>query len=180
MQTVVGIFDSRSTAEAAVKDLLREVLPDRSLIFLTPDRAESQVASVPTTDAESEGIGKALGAVVGGAVGAGAGFALGGMAISLAVPGVGPILAAGFGAAALLGLGGAAVGAEVGQASENAMDVGVPRDDVFFYRDLLRRGKSLVIGEADSDTQAQEVHAVFRTYGAEDVEDARKRWRPAA
>jgi hypothetical protein len=180
MQTVVGVFQSRSTAEDAVRDLLENVLPDRSIIFLTSERPEAQISSVPTTDAESEGMGKALGAVVGGAVGAGAGFALGGMAVSLAVPGIGPILAAGLGAAALLGLGGAAVGAEVGQASENAMDEGVPKDDVYFYRDLLRSGRTLVIGEADSDTQAREGRAVFEKYGAEDIDDARKTWRSAA
>ena len=180
MQTVVGIFSSRSRAEDAVKDLFENVLPHRSIIFLTPDQTETQIASLPTTDAEPEGVGEALGAVVGGAVGAGAGFALGGMAVSLAVPGVGPILAAGLGAAAFLGLGGAAVGAEVARASENAMDQGVPRDDIDLYRDLLRRGRSLVIGEADSETQAGEVRTVFRKYGAEDVEDARKQWRPAA
>lgn len=180
MQTVVGIFASRSKAEDAVRDLLENVLPDHSIIFLTGERTEAQLATVPTTDAESDGMGKALGAVVGGAVGAGAGFALGGMAVSLAVPGVGPILAAGLGAAALLGLGGAAVGAGVGHASESAMDEGVPKDDVDFYRDLLRKGRSLVVAEAHSDAQAEEVRSLFEKHGAEDTEDARKTWRPAA
>jgi hypothetical protein len=180
MQTVVGIFSSRSKAEDAVRDLLQNVLPDRSIIFLAGQQTEARLASLPTTDAESDGMGEALGAVVGAAVGAGAGFALGGMAVSLAVPGVGPILAAGLGAAALLGLGGAAVGAGVGEASETAMDEGVPRDDVDFYRELLRGGRSLVVAEAHSDTQAEEVRAVLEKHGAEDTEDARKAWRSAA
>jgi hypothetical protein len=180
MQTVVGIFDCRSKAEDAVRELLRDVLPDRSITFLTGQQSEAQLGSMPTTDAERDGMGEALGAVVGGAVGAGAGFALGGMAVSLAVPGVGPILAAGLGAAAVLGLGGAAVGAGVGQASEGAMDEGVPRDDVYFYRDLLKRGRSLVVADTHSEAQAEEVRAVFEKHGAEDTEDARKAWRPAA
>ena len=180
MESVVGIFNSRGAAEKAVSDLLHNVLPEHSIIFLTGECAEKEISSLPTTDAERDGMGTALGAVVGGTVGAGTGFALGSMVVSLAVPGVGPILAAGLGAAALLGLGGAAVGAGVGHASEAAMDTGVPKDDTYFYRDLLHRGRSLVIGKVDSENQANEVISVFRRCGAEDLEDARKNWRSAA
>jgi hypothetical protein len=180
MQTVVGIFASRAAAEDAVHALLADVLPDHAINFLTGKQSATAATSLPTTDAEPDGMGKALGAVVGGAIGAGAGFALGGMAVSLAVPGVGPILAAGLGAAALLGLGGAAAGAEVGEASETAMDEGVPKDDVFFFRDLLAHGKSLVIAKCDSETQAAEVREIFLQHGAEDFEELRKQWRPAA
>lgn len=179
METVVGIFASRSAAENAVHALLADVLPDHAITFLTGGESTS-VATLPTTDAESDGMGKALGAVVGGAAGAGAGFALGSMAVSLAVPGVGPILAAGLGAAALLGLGGAAVGAEVGKVSETAMDEGVPKDDVYFYRDLLARGKSLVIANCDSENQAGEVREIFAENSAEDFDQLRKQWHPAA
>jgi hypothetical protein len=58
----------------------------------------------------------------------------------LLVPGVGTIFAIGKGAAALLGLGGAAAGASLGEASEQAADIGVPKDDTFLYRELLKRG----------------------------------------
>jgi hypothetical protein len=180
METVVGIFASRTAAENAVHSLLADVVPDHAITFLTGGESANAATSLPTTDAESDGMGKALGAVVGGAAGAGAGFALGSMAVSLAVPGIGPILAAGLGAAALLGLGGAAAGAEVGKASETAMDEGVPRDDVYFFRDLLSRGKSLVIANCDSETQAGEVREIFAENNAEDFEQLRKQWHPAA
>jgi len=101
-------------AENAVNELLTNVLPDHSPIFLTGQQSAREISSLPTTDAESDGMGEALGAVVGAAVRGGAGFALGSMVVSLAVPGVGPVLAAGLGAAALLGLGGAAVGGTFG------------------------------------------------------------------
>jgi len=58
---------------------------------------------------------------------------------------VGTIFAIGLGAAALLGIGGAAAGATAGEASEQAADTGVPKDDIFVYRELLKRGRSLVI-----------------------------------
>jgi len=180
MQTIVGVFASRSAAESAVNDLLASILPDRAITFLTGECSAAETQSVATTDTEADGMGTALGAVVGGAVGAGTGFALGSMVVSLAVPGIGPILAAGLGAAALLGLGGAAVGGELGHVSEAAMDQGVPKDDVYFYRDLLKRGRSLVLAEVDSDTQASEVRDVFNRYKGEDVETARREWRAAA
>jgi hypothetical protein len=99
---------------------------------------------------------------------------------SLLVPGVGTIFAIGLGAAALLGLGGAAAGAGVGEASELAADTGVPKDDVFFYRQLLKRGDSLVVASVDIEDQAAAVRAVFEQHGAEDIDAARKKLQSAA
>ena len=129
--------------------------------------------SLPTTDAERDGMGEAVGGLVGGAVGAGAGLSLGSAIASLFVPGVGTIFAIGLGAAALLGIGGAAAGATVGDASEHAADAGVPKDDTLVYHELLKRGRSLVIADVDDHYQASEAKAVFHRLGAEDVAEAR-------
>ncbi len=144
MDTIVGVFRSRVAAAHALNGLLGNGVPQQSIIFLTGDQSQAEIASVPTTDAEPDGMGKTLGSYVGGIMGAGAGLYLGSALASMAVPGVGPILAAGIGAAAALGLGGAAVGGTVGNATEHAMDEGVPKDDVVVYRELLRRRGSLV------------------------------------
>ena len=100
--------------------------------------AQSQVDSLPTTDAERDGMGEAVGGLVGGAVGASAGLSLGSAIASLFVPGVGSIFAIGLGAAALLGIGGVAAGARAGEASEHAADIGVPKDDTLVYGQLLK------------------------------------------
>jgi len=113
-------------------------------------------------------------------MGAGAGLYLGSALASMAVPGVGPILAAGIGAAAALGLGGAAVGGTVGNATEHAMDEGVPKDDVVVYRELLRRRRSLVIVNVDSEELADRARAVMQQNGTEDVETFRKEIKDAA
>jgi hypothetical protein len=132
--------------------------------------------SVPTTDAEAPGMGKTLsgyiGAVIGGGIGAGVGSVLG----SLLVPGVGPVLAVGLGAAAVLGVGGAAVGAKLGEETEEALDQGVPRDDVLFYRELLRRGTSLVITSVDSEEMADAARLVLDRHHALDADHARRMW----
>src|SRR5437667_9720573 len=103
-----------------------------------------------------------------------AGLYLGSALASMAVPGVGPILAAGIGAAAALGLGGAAVGGTVGNATEHAMDEGVPRDDVAVYRELLKRRRSLVIVNVDSGELVDRARSVMQQNGTEDVETFRK------
>jgi hypothetical protein len=140
----------------------------------------AETSSIATTDAEPEGMGKAMGELVGGAAGASAGLALGSALASLLVPGVGPIMAAGIGAAALLGLGGAAAGAKLGHESEDALDEGVPRDDVFLYRHLLKQGRSLVIVEAGNDHQISAANEILKRNGSEDIEAARQEWRASS
>src|SRR5260370_11511329 len=157
MQSVVGIFPSVASGERGVEGLLGSGMTQQSTIFLSgesPDRgdtrsAEQELEAMRTTDAEPDGMGKAMGAVVGGALGASAGLAGGAAVASLLVPGVGTVFAIGLGAAAALGLGGAAAGAKAGDVTEHALDVGVPKDDVQFYYDLLRQGPSLVISDGD-------------------------------
>ena len=180
MQSITGIFSSRMAAEQAVRGLLARGLSPQSIIFLSGDAGTEQVENLPTTDAERDGMGEAVGAVVGGAVGAGAGLSLGSAVASLFVPGVGPIFAIGLGAAALLGLGGAAAGAKAGDASEHSLDTGVPRDGVSFYRELLKRGRSIVIAEVDIEDQASAAREIFERRGGEDVEAARKELHSAA
>ncbi len=180
MDTIVGVFGTRVAAAHALNGLLGNGVPQQSIIFLTGDQSQAEIASVPTTDAESDGMGKSLGSYVGGIMGAGAGLYLGSALASMAVPGVGPILAAGIGAAAALGLGGAAVGGTVGNATEHSMDEGVPKDDVVVYRELLKRGRSLVIVNVDSEELADRARAVMQQNGTEDVETFRKEIKDAA
>ena len=81
---------------------------------------------------------------------------------------------------AALGLGGAAVGGTVGNATEHAMDEGVPKDDVVVYRELLKRRRSLVIVNVDSEELADRARAVMQQNGTEDVETFRKEIKDAA
>jgi hypothetical protein len=121
-----------------------------------------------------------MGAVLGGAVGASTGLTLGSVLASLMVPGVGPIMAAGLGAAAVLGLGGAVAGGELGNAAEKDLDAGVPRDDVFFYRELLKRGRSLVIVNTEHENEYASAKDAIAQGGGEDVTTARHELRGAA
>ena len=174
METVVSVFKSRSAAEQAAHDLMKSGVFNDRIIFLTGEHAEGEVDSLPTTDAEAEGMGKTMGSYLGGVMGASAGLSLGSVLASLFVPGVGPIMAAGIGAAAVLGLGGAAAGATVGDSTEKALSTGVPRDDVPLYHELLRQRRSLVLVSADSEQAIDLAQSVLKDHGGQDVEDERK------
>lgn len=176
MQTVIGIFQSENQAGQALQDLLSANFPPDSVGFLTGDNSQ-KLAQMPTTDTERDGMGKSMGAFLGAVVGAGGGLGIGSALASFAIPGVGPILAAGIGAAAVLGLGGAVAGAHLGEESEHALDLGIPRDDVFFYRDVLKRGRCLVVVNVDSEESAETASEIFRNDGAEDTEATLRDWQ---
>jgi hypothetical protein len=182
MQSVIGVFSSVTSARQAVEGLMDYGMSERSIIFLTresdenapiPSMSAEDIHKIPTTDAERDGMGKAVGAVVGGAVGSGAGMAGGAAIASLLVPGVGPILAAGVGAAAVLGLGGLVAGAKAGDVAEHAMDTGTAKDDVRRFPELLREGRSLVIAHPESEQFAAKARDVFQRNGGKDMASMR-------
>ena len=172
MKSVAGIFTTREAAERGVAALDGVGVPRDRVSVLMPGASTAELRSVPTQDAEPPGTGTAIGAVVGGAVGAAGGFPIGAALVSLAVPGVGPVIASGIVGAALLGVGGAAVGATL----EDSVSKGLPKDELFLYEDALRQGRSVVIALAGDDEQADAARAALERAGAESVDAARERW----
>jgi len=92
------------------------------------------------------------------------------------VPGVGPVLALGILGAAILGAGGAAAGAFAGQAMEEGIAQGIPRDELFVYEDALRRGRSVVVAFVDDAETAERARTELSRAGAESVDAAREEW----
>ena len=175
MITVAGIFKSYVDASRAVENLRAAGISEDRVNLLSPGTELDELErEVPTTETEQPGMGKALGGAVGGALGVAGGLQMGAAAASLFVPGVGPILAAGIAAAALLGLGGAATGAFAGDAIEDAMSEGLPHDELYVYEDALRRGRSVVIAFAEDEAQADGARSVLSQSGAESLDAARE------
>jgi hypothetical protein len=168
MKSVVGIFSSREAAVRAA-DALREsgIAPD-AINVISPDAARRDLEAVPVDTGERPGIGAALGGVVGAVSGA----QLGMVAATFFVPGVGPVIASGLAAAALLGIGGAAAG----DALETTLTEGVPKDDLFVYEDALRRGRTVLIALVDDEAQAETARQVIADNGADSIDAARERW----
>jgi hypothetical protein len=175
MITVVGIFTSSAGVECAVERLRTLGIPQEHINCLFPGATISELDSIPTTDAEQPGMGKVVGAVVGGVHGAFGGLA-GAAVASAVVPGIGPVMAIGLTAAALLGLGGAVAGAVAGGALEHTLDVGLPKDELYIYEDALRQGRIVLIVLATDTNQADVVREVLASAGAESLDAAREQW----
>lgn len=159
METAIGVFASRDRAEEAVKELLRDKVPEQSIVFLT--RSEN----------EAKTVGKELGAYTGGFMGGAVGMSAGVAAATLLVPGIGAVFALGFGAAALLGLAGAGAGAAVGKTVSHDADAPKPTsdekspEDVAFFREVLKEGRSLIVVRTDSHPVATASVAILDRLG---------------
>jgi hypothetical protein len=169
MQAVVGVVRSHGQAERLVEGLRRAGIADRHISVLSPATPEAALRAVPTTEAEQPGMGGTIGSVVGGAVGTAGGLAV----ASLALPGVGPVLAAG---AIVSGLLGAAAGGAAGAQLDDVLSHGLPADELYVYRHALRTGRSLVITMVADDAESERVRELMGGLGAESVDAARQDW----
>lgn len=126
-RTVTRSYDSREDAETAVSRLETAGVPAEDISLI------SHRAGAIEQDATE-------GAEIGGAVGGGAGL-LAGLA-ALPIPGIGPVLAAGW------LLGSTAVGATAGAAAGSLIGAltgaGLSNDEAHYYAETIRRGGSLV------------------------------------
>ncbi|MCU1266421.1 MAG: hypothetical protein JWM21_2739 [Acidobacteria bacterium] len=177
MESVVGIFQSRTAADEAVRQIKAIGVGEEGITLLRPGTPDEQVESSTTiSDTESPGMGQAMGGAVGGALGVAGGASLGLAVASLFIPGVGPILVAGALGAALLGSGGVVAGMAAGEALEEGLTKGLPHDELFVYEHALRHGHSVVIVSVNNADTAERVRHVLERAGAESIDAARESW----
>lgn len=163
MATVVGVFEHRATASAAIHALHEGGVSIETISVLTPKDSAEAAAAKGSLLAQEAAVGAGTGAVAGGIGGLTLGLA------ALAVPGVGPLLAAGPLAAALAGAG---VGATAGGLIGVITGLGASEPEASRYGDALRRGATLVIVTADEPLAAAAA-AIMRRHDAIDVETRR-------
>jgi hypothetical protein len=121
-------------------------------------------------------VGSANGAVVGAALGVAGGLELGAGAAAILIPGVGPVFALGIVGAAILGTGGWLAGSKLGGAGDEKATEGVPVDEIFFYKDALRKGRSVLILMAKDDQEAARARQLLARQRAESIDAAREAW----
>src|SRR5262245_49193752 len=138
-KTVIGLFDSMNDARRVVQDL-------------HANGFESDAISIVSREDEPYVSERGGEGTSGAAMGAGAGAAVGGMGgllvglSALAIPGVGPVVAAGPFATTLAG---AALGATAGGIMGALTDLGVPAEEAHYYAEGVRRGGALVSVETE-------------------------------
>ena len=150
---IVGVFETEVEASRAIENLKSQGIGIEHISVLTKDRDDLKYITEDTGTKAPEGIaaGAATGGILGGVTGLLAGIGL------LAIPGVGPILAAGPIAATLTGL---AVGAGAGGLVGGLVGLGIPEDEAAEYESYVNNGKILVL--VDSSERGTDVHNVFR------------------
>jgi hypothetical protein len=167
--TVVGVFADSDDAREAIEALKDDGFTADSISILSPDKQATQEIA-EDTGTNAAGSGAATGALAGGILGGLGGWLVG--IGALAIPGVGPFIAAGAFATAL---GGAAIGAGVGAIAGALMGMGVPEEHAKYYEGEAKAGKTLVTVRAN--TRNDDAQRILREYGAYDVES---RDRPVA
>uniref|UniRef100_UPI0035CC7C24 general stress protein n=1 Tax=uncultured Sphingomonas sp. TaxID=158754 RepID=UPI0035CC7C24 len=147
-QTITGLFDHYDDARRAVQDLEAAGVTHRDISIVGHDKGEhagsGRVADVADPAAEDAGKGAGIGAAVGGVGGLLAGLGL------LAIPGIGPVVAAGWLAATAAGaVGGGLIGGATGGLIGALTHAGVPENDAHVYAEGVRRGGTLVTAKVD-------------------------------
>ena len=146
----VGVFESKARAEQAIEDLKAAGFDESKIGLVYRDENGETVTDGAAGDTYAE-----EGAVTGAAVGAGA-MALGSLAVTFGViPVIGPVLAVGPLAAALLSAG---AGAAAGGIAGALIGWGVPEEDAEYYQNEVQSGRYLVTVEANGRaTEARDI-----------------------
>jgi len=173
MQHVHGIFDTYAAASDAVNRLKETGVPARDISIVSNDRTVDRARygdyaySDPADDTSSAaGAGAGLGAAAGGAAGLLAGLGI------VAIPGIGPLVAAGWLASTLVGAGaGAAAGGIVGALA----GTGMSDEESHAYAEGIRRGGTVVTARV-ADGEADRARAILKE-GSYNLGERTQSWR---
>lgn len=142
MRTVSGIFDTYADGQAAVRALENANIARDDISIVSRDE-DGNVRDADGAVGGAEA-GAGIGALAGGAGGLLAGLGM------LTIPGVGPVVAAGWLAATVTGLAaGAVAGGAAGGIIGALTDAGVSEEEASVYAESIRRGGTLVTARVD-------------------------------
>ncbi len=152
MQTITRVYDNYENAKSAVRDLEAGGIASGQISLMANKTISA--AHDDVHNASEAGAGAGLGAIVGGTAGLLAGLGI------MAIPGVGPVVAAGWLASTALG---AAVGGATGGILGALVDSGVPEDHAHVYSEAVRRGSTLLAVRA-TDSQLSLINSILGRY----------------
>jgi hypothetical protein len=162
---VFGIYGTTAQAERAVDALVMEGFSNADVSVLMPDNQSTKdfAHEKHTKAPEGTATGVAAGGTVGGTLGLLAGIG------ALAIPGLGPFIAAGpiMGALAGLGVGGA-VGGLVGA----LVGMGIPEFEAKRYEGRVKSGGVLLSAHCDTSDEIARAKEILKRTGAEDISSA--------
>src|SRR6476469_6282801 len=176
MRTVSRLYDNYADAVTVVTELERADLnSDRKISLVANENAHGRDTTVETqrTETSNAGPGAGAGAAVGGIVGLLTGLGI------MAIPGIGPLVAAGWLATTLAG---AATGAVAGGLIGALTSAGVSREEAEVYEEGVRRGSTLVAVQAD-EADIPKIEAILDRRPSRDWREHREEysssgWQP--
>src|ERR1700726_4209766 len=163
--SVFGIYTTRESVERAVDTFLRSGFTTSDVSVLLPENLGGKPLATHKDTKAPEGAtaGAGTGAVVGGTLGLLAGIG------ALAIPGLGPFIAAGPIMAALAGAGtGGVVGGVVGA----LVGMGIPEYEAKRYEGMIKEGRILLSVHCDNSDWVKRAKDVLERTNAEDISSA--------
>ena len=160
--SVFCIVTSYPQAERIVESLKTAGFSNTDISALFPDtQGTKDFAHEKNTKApEGAATGAGAGGLMGGAVGWLAGIG------ALAIPGIGPFVAAG---PIMAMLGGAAVGATLGGITGALVGMGIPEYEAKRYEGKLKAGNILISVHSENSAETSRAEAIFKQAGAQDI-----------
>ena len=164
-KSVFGIYSSRSGVENAVTALTDVDFQQADVSVLLPENlGNREIATQKNTKApEGATTGAGSGAVIGGTLGWLVGIG------ALAIPGLGPFIAAGPIMAALAGAG---LGGAVGGVTGALVGMGIPEFEAKRYEGRLQKGGILISVHCDTSEEVKRAKDILQRTGAEDISTA--------
>ncbi|MEO8097407.1 MAG: DUF3341 domain-containing protein [Acidobacteriota bacterium] len=160
--SVFGILRTRDQVEQTVDGFRAAGFRAEDISVLLPENIGNKEMGTEkaTKGPEGAATGGATGAVAGGVLGWLAGIGM------LAIPGIGPFIAAGPIMAALAGMG---AGAVLGGATGALVGIGIPEYEAKRYEGLVRQGGILMSVHCDDGDWTKRAKELMKRYGAEDI-----------
>jgi hypothetical protein len=158
----MGLVKTRAQAETVVNELVRAGFGTNDMSVLFPDQGGTRDFAHEQHTKAPEGAvaGVSAGGAIGGTFGLLAGLG------ALAIPGLGPFIAAG---PIMAALSGAAAGAAVGGITGALVGMGIPEIEAKQYEGKIKDGNILLSVHVDSNGKKTQAKKVFDQCGAHDV-----------
>ena len=161
-KSVIAIVESGTQAEQIVSELQAGGVPSSQISVLFPDkRGTKDFAHEHNTKAPEGAVaGVGAGGLIGGTIGLLAGIG------ALAIPGVGPLIAAG---PLMAALSGAAAGATVGGVAGALVGMGIPEIEAKTYEGKIHGGNILIAVHVENGDAEKAAKALFEKHHAHDI-----------
>jgi hypothetical protein len=176
-QTITRLYDSYDTALQATLSLKEAGFGDRDISLIANRSATPYVQDRPYAETSAAADDAGTGATFGGAIGAAAGL-MAGMGV-LAIPGIGPVVAAGWLASTLaVGAAGAVAGGVTGGIVGALTETGTTEEEAEVYAESVRRGDTLVTVRVPDD-RVMDANRILSRYRAVDAAAREAEYRGA-